>query len=557
MSESRLTRAAAREATALIAQQYLTSPAPDALVEKANRGATSKAKRQASSRKSVAVSKKPVNKATKTTTKNKKTTGKGKKTQLKPASKKSQKRTLKPAASKQLPHNLGSIPLSFPLTVSAISPASSDKENQANKDTIHTDVATAVEHTVNDVAKDISQRVAKEESPKKAKAKQNTYGLTPGRSPFPKWHHPTAEECEVLNKLLSEVHGEVIAPETIPAPSLTVAGCGEVPSVLDALIRTLLSAATTGANSSRAFNGLVQRFGILEEGIGKGSVNWEAVRQASLKDVFDAIKSGGLADVKSKNLKAILDMVHQENQERRKLLLSDQSASSAPDNKATDLIDSTNKAEKDKQYEITCAEQNFLSLNHLHNVSSDEAMTELTKYPGIGPKTAACVILFCLQRPCFAVDTHIFRLCKWLGWVPSKGVNEVTAFSHLEVRIPDHLKYSLHQLFIRHGKTCPRCRAITRESSAGWEEGCAIDHLVKRTGKLKGAGRVAGKKSKKGKAKSATTKRKAGTQSAAAPSKKPKVVTAQNEKEGEIEIEIDELSEVSGLSDTVLDGVSD
>ena len=160
------------------------------------------------------------------------------------------------------------------------------------------------------------------------------------------------------------------------------------------------------------------------------------------------------------------------------------------------------------EYDLACADQNHLSLNHLHSLSSEDAMIELTKYPGIGPKTAACVVLFCLQRPCFAVDTHIFRLCKWLGWVPATGVNEVTAFNHLEVRIPDHLKYSLHQLFIRHGKDCPRCRAITGQGAAGWDDGCVIDHLVTRTGTRKeGAsyqgceerqGKTAAKKRKKG-----------------------------------------------------------
>jgi len=48
------------------------------------------------------------------------------------------------------------------------------------------------------------------------------------------------------------------------------------------------------------------------------------------------------------------------------------------------------------------------------------------------------------------------------------------------------LKYSLHQLFIRHGQACGRCRAITGESSEGWDEGCVIDHLVTRTGVKKG-----------------------------------------------------------------------
>ena len=327
---------------------------------------------------------------------------------------------------------------------------------------------------------------------KPRKNKKAPYGLTPGFSPFPEWPRPTPAECEEVNRLLSTVHGEIMPPATIPEPSLTVTGCGEVPSVLDALIRTLLSGATTSNNSAMAFNGLVQKFGILEEGIGKGSVNWDAVRQASVKDVFEAIKSGGLADIKSKNLKAILDLVHKENQERRDILVKAEQADTQ-----SGLGDFAPKSEANKQYEIACADQNFLSLNHLHNLNTEQVMPELVKYPGIGPKTAACVLLFCLQRPCFAVDTHIFRICKWLGWVPAHKATEITAFGHLEVRIPDHLKYSLHQLLIRHGKSCPRCRAITGQSSAGWKEGCVIDHLVTRTGKRKGVTKAAATKKKR------------------------------------------------------------
>ncbi|GIK06374.1 hypothetical protein Aspvir_002022 [Aspergillus viridinutans] len=369
-----------------------------------------------------------------------------------------------------LPHNLGSVsqPLFQPLESINADPKLNKQEpgiKEEDLDKLANDLQKTVDKTTEGLPQQI--RISK---------KKNPYGLTPGATPFPEWARPTPEECEEVNTLLSSVHGEVIPPTKIPEPSLTVTGCGEVPSVLDALIRTLLSGATTGRNSALAFSGLVQRFGILEEGIGKGSVNWDAVRQAPLKDVFEAIKRGGLADVKSKKIKAILDMVYQENQERRNILVKGE-----PDGPS----DLTAKTEGEKAYEIACADQNFLSLNHLHTLSTEDAMTELVKYPGIGPKTAACVILFCLQRPCFAVDTHIFRICKWLGWVPPGKATEVTAFSHLEVRIPDHLKYSLHQLLIRHGKTCPRCRAITGQSSAGWEDGCVIDHLVTRTGKRK------------------------------------------------------------------------
>ncbi|CAI7565060.1 unnamed protein product [Penicillium viridicatum] len=379
---------------------------------------------------------------------------------------KQEKPVLPPALFDELPHNLGSVPA---------------PENQTVKGNQVINLATELQDTVDKATTKLKKEPKVQTTPTGRKPKKGTYGLTPGISPFPELVRPTTEECENVNQLLSSIHGVVTAPATIPEPSLTVTGCGEVPSVLDALIRTLLSGATTGNNAAKAFSGLVQRFGVLSEGIGKGSVNWDAVRQATVKDVFEAIKSGGLADIKSKNLKAILDIVHEDNQARRATLLDSESKN----NSMSKLV--PEKAERDKQYEIACAEQNFLSLNHLHNLSTEEAMTELIKYPGIGPKTAACVILFCLQRPCFAVDTHIFRLCRWLGWIPARA-NEVTAFSHLEVRIPDHLKYSLHQMFIRHGKTCPRCRAATGESSAGWEDGCIIDHLLTRDGKRKGKG---------------------------------------------------------------------
>ncbi|KAL4738566.1 hypothetical protein BDV11DRAFT_205847 [Aspergillus similis] len=392
-----------------------------------------------------------------------------------------------PGDENELPHNLGSLP-----TLSKMEDtANGDFKTKVKKE--GEDALTNELQATVDKATEVLAGFPSEDSNKKTKKskKANTYGMTPGITPFPDWARPTPEECEEVNRLLSSIHGEIVAPTTIPEPSLTVTGCGEVPSVLDALIRTLLSGATTGNNAAMAFNGLVQRFGILHDGIGKGSVNWDAVRRAPVKDVFEAIKSGGLADSKSKNIKAILDMVYKENQERRDILVKGEDNNSDSDKSVQQL---NNKPEEEKQYEIACADQNFLSLNHLHGLPTEEVMTELVKYPGIGPKTAACVLLFCLQRPCFAVDTHIFRICKWLNWVPPNRATEITAFGHLEVRIPDHLKYSLHQLLIRHGKSCPRCRAITGQSSAGWEKGCVIDHLVTRTGKRKNA--IEGEKGK-------------------------------------------------------------
>lgn len=340
-----------------------------------------------------------------------------------------------------------------------------------------------------EVRDDDPDQVAKPTAAATNKKTAAKYGLTPGISPFPDYSHPTPQACEEVNRLLSTVHGHIRAPTKVPQPSLTVTGCGEVPSVLDALIRTVLSGATTGANSARAFKGLVDRFGILQSGIGKGSVDWNAVRTAPIGEVFEAMKSGGLATTKSKYIKEILNMVYEENLTRRNAFINSKQ-NSEDGSLQTSAMKNDSLFESQKEVEIALTDEHVLSLDWIHALDKEDAMLELIKYPGIGPKTAACVVLFCLQRPCFAVDTHIFRICKWLGWLPSadttKRVTEIMAFSHLEVRIPDHLKYSLHQLLIRHGKSCPRCRAITGEKSDGWEKGCVIDHLVKRTGKRKG-----------------------------------------------------------------------
>ncbi|KAK4925197.1 hypothetical protein LTR49_007735 [Elasticomyces elasticus] len=322
-----------------------------------------------------------------------------------------------------------------------------------------------------------------EATPKKTPKKAN-YGLTPGVSPYPDYLRPTAEECREVTRLLEKVHGKVTAPKSIPPPSLDVSGCGEVPSVLDALIRTRLSANTTNKNSSTAFQGLVKRFGTLTEGIGKGSVDWDAVRRAPQKEVFYAIERGGLADRKSKDIQAILQIAYDEAQERKAALTS--SSDTAPGE--------ANEPQAEKDAEVEKATNNVLSLDHLHLLSTNDAIEKMLTLPGIGPKTASCVALFCLQRPSFAVDTHVFRLCQYLGWVPSaksvkKGqpkVDRNTTYSHCDVRIPDEFKYPLHQLLIKHGKICPRCRAITGQGSAGWEEGCPIEHLVKRHGAKKG-----------------------------------------------------------------------
>ncbi|CAD6593910.1 MAG: hypothetical protein ASARMPRED_008179 [Alectoria sarmentosa] len=357
---------------------------------------------------------------------------------------------------------------------------------------------------------------ASEESAKKKAKKVDHF---PCSDPFPDWAHPTPDECQVVHDLLmnafpKDQHSRFIQPDTVPPPSEFVAGCGEVPTILDAMLRTLLSAATSKRNSSSAFQGLVKRFGLQVSGPCNGSVDWTAIRNATLDDVFQAIKTGGLAKNKSKNMKAILDMVYLENEDRCKAhtnVIEKDDPSAAPEG-----ADPKNLAQM--KGEIDLFEQDILTLDYYHLLSKDDALMAMQRYPGIGVKTAACVALFCMQKPCFAVDTHVFRLCRYLGWVPPKDeevaqgekrrpeVNEVNTFKHCEVRIPENLKYGLHQLFWDHGNHCGRCRAITGETSEGWDDAnCPIEHLVNRYGEKKGGmvspmkkgGKVTNKKGKK------------------------------------------------------------
>lgn len=315
---------------------------------------------------------------------------------------------------------------------------------------------------------------------KARKTKDNPYGLTPGETPYPDWQGPDHEQCEEVYRILAGMHDDVqpLPPQKIPAPSLEVAGCGEVPCVLDGLIRTVLSGSTTFDTADKMLQALVEKFGVSEEGTGAGSVNWNNVRVADYDDVYQQLKSGGLGANKAKNIQAILGMVYEENMQRRSAYIEEQATG-----KTADVVCASSKTKGQKDLEILRADQKKLNLDFMHDMTKDEALQHFVRYPGVGVKTAACVTLFSLQRPCFAVDTHVFRMSRWLGWVPQK-TNEDDTFRHLEVRCPDHLKYGLHQLFIRHGKTCYRCNDKSFKGTEAWDESvCPLEQLLDRFSK--------------------------------------------------------------------------
>lgn len=235
--------------------------------------------------------------------------------------------------------------------------------------------------------------------------KLKAYAQYANSSPFPDFGHPTPDECKLAHRILASLHGERNRPETIVAPS-SRAGCGDSPSVLDALVRTILSQNTSDTNSTRAKKSMDKAYG--------RSDKWDAIVAGGRDKLQDAIKCGGLSAVKSKVILGILDQVRQR--------------------------------------------YGAYSLDHLHHASSDDAMREMLSFQGVGPKTASCVLLFCLRRESFAVDTHVHRITGLLGWRPAKASRDET-HQHLDALIPDEDKYGLHILLVSHGKKCDECRA--------------------------------------------------------------------------------------------------
>lgn len=165
---------------------------------------------------------------------------------------------------------------------------------------------------------------------------------------------------------------------------------------LDELINTILSQSTTNINSHRAFASLKARF-----------PDWEQARRARPASIAAAIKSGGLANVKSVVIKNILN----------------------------DIL----------------TRRGNLDLSFLKTVSIDEARHFLLSLKGIGPKTAACVLLFCCKRAVFPMDTHIFRILRRMGLLPEK-VGDESAHQMIEKLIPPKKHYSLHINLIFHGR---------------------------------------------------------------------------------------------------------
>jgi endonuclease-3 len=173
---------------------------------------------------------------------------------------------------------------------------------------------------------------------------------------------------------------------------------------IDELILTVLSQNTNDRNRDVAYDRLRERF-----------PSWDAVRDAPVAEIEEAIRPGGLAPTKAVRIKQILEAIGEDD------------------------------------------------LAWLADAPLEEARDYLTELPGVGRKTAACVLLFALGRPDIPVDTHVYRVGSRLGLWRAKA-SFVEAHDEMLRLVGDDGQeaYETHVLLIRHGRrTCnarsPEC----------------------------------------------------------------------------------------------------
>ncbi len=165
---------------------------------------------------------------------------------------------------------------------------------------------------------------------------------------------------------------------------------------VEELVLTVLSQNTNDINRDRAFRNLMEKF-----------PTWDAILNAPARQIENAIRVGGLAHNKSIAIRKILREI------------------------------------RDRYGRFT--------LDPIAELPLDDAIEELTRFPGVGIKTAACVLVFSYGKPVIPVDTHVLRLSRRLGLVIDKATPDHT-FSVLMQITPDDLKYPFHINLIRHGR---------------------------------------------------------------------------------------------------------
>lgn len=174
------------------------------------------------------------------------------------------------------------------------------------------------------------------------------------------------------------------------------------------LIATILSHRTTHANEMTAYRTMMERFG-----------TWEAIRDAPVAELTEAIQTSNYPEVKAPWIKQILARI--------------------------------------------IAERGEANVDFLREMTTEDAMAWLTALPGVGLKTATILLLFNFQKPVLPVDTHVHRVTQRLGIIGPK-VSAEKAHGILLAYLPQDptVLFNFHKHFYWHGqRVCtwsfPRC----------------------------------------------------------------------------------------------------
>jgi endonuclease-3 len=165
---------------------------------------------------------------------------------------------------------------------------------------------------------------------------------------------------------------------------------------LDSLVATILSQHTNDRNSGAAMRRLKDRFS-----------DWADAADAPLPRLAEAIRPAGLHRQKARTIRQVLRHIRREHGQT--------------------------------------------SLDFLRRRPTPEVKDYLLALPGVGPKTAACVLLFCLGRPVLPVDTHVHRVSRRLGLIGPK-TTAAQAHDVLAAKVPETDVYAFHVLLIQHGR---------------------------------------------------------------------------------------------------------
>ena len=172
--------------------------------------------------------------------------------------------------------------------------------------------------------------------------------------------------------------------------------------VLEELIAAILSQNTSDANSDAALARLKQRF-----------PDWDSLAAGPLEAIKDAIRPAGLANRKAPRIKAIVEQIR--------------------------------------------SRHGTASLEFLRQYPTQAAAQYLSQFPGVGPKTVACVLLFACGKPVLPVDTHVHRVAGRLGLI-APGTGAEKAHRELARLVPPSRVLEFHIQLIRHGRSTCRAR---------------------------------------------------------------------------------------------------